>query len=514
MQVFSWIYDGVTPKLIRVEYHARFQIPSFSVLGLPGPEIQEARERIVAAFHASEIEFPKKKIIINLAPASIKKWGTGHDLAIATAILQASIEIRWPKTLLAWGELGLDGKIKPRGQMAALIELLLETPIGTLCLSPEDAEELTELLSWRQQQGLELPHLDHVVVLSHLRELISRVKSPPMFRVEEIPALPLERAATPHLLPLPRALARTLEIAIAGRHHLLLLGPKGIGKSQSLDWLKVLTPSAHPRFGWMRALRDPAQSPRTLQATPFRQVHSQIRPAHLLGSWRSHRLESGELALAHGGVLIADEFLEWPRDTRECLREPLQNRKFFLSRVQGKVSIDCDFQFVATGNLCPCGGLPPRFYGFTPLPAERLKKWRCRCRPNDVDHYLSKLSGPIGDRIDLVTVLYDLPDPREPARPADELAARIGNAQAFAQDRWAQLPNDLSPIMIESQLPRTAAVKRLLERTPSLRSRHKIARIGFTLQALEQSSELKEEHLFEASVYRFMEHMSALESAL
>jgi magnesium chelatase family protein len=514
MQVYSWIYDGVTPRPIHVEYHARFQIPTFSILGLPGPEIQEARERIIAAFHASGIEFPKKRIIINLAPASMRKWGTGHDLAIALSILLHALEVDWPRTTLAWGELGLDGDVRPRGQMAAMVELLLRHPVQTLILSPADADALTRLLHWRSENGLAVPKVEQLIRLGHLRDLHDQLKDTTargwsqtlsLHSFAPPATLAAPATATDHLLPLEPRLERTLEITLTGRHHLMLLGPKGIGKSHSLEWLKAFTPSPSPALNWIRTLRDPSQSPQTLARAPIRQVHSQVRPAHLLGSWRGPALEAGELALSHGGVLIADEFPEWPRDARECLREPLQNKRFLLSRVAGKVEIDCDFQLVATGNLCPCGGLPPQFHAFSPVPSARLKRWRCRCRPPEVEQYLARLSGPVIDRIDLVSVLYELPDPAQPLRSLEEFGARIRLQQAFARERWNRLPSELSPRWLEANLPRTTKIQSLLARLPSLRARHKTARIAYTLQCLAQSDELTEEQVFEASTYRFMD---------
>ena len=126
MQVYSFFQDSVHPSRITVEVHTRFQIPSFQILGLPAPEIQEARERIMAAFVACEFDFPKKKVIVNLAPSSIRKSGTGHDLAIALRILESTLDLEWPEHLFAWGELGLDGEIKACGKMANLTELLLQ----------------------------------------------------------------------------------------------------------------------------------------------------------------------------------------------------------------------------------------------------------------------------------------------------------------------------------------------------------------------------------------------------
>lgn len=179
MHVFSFFVDGTDPRWIEIEYHSRFQIPGFQILGLPGPEIQEARERIIAAFQNSDFEFPKRKIIVNLTPSSMKKTGTGHDLGIAIKILSAHTDHPFPPALLAWGELGLDGSIKSTGKMAHLTELLLSQKSDStlaLYLAQDDALQFENLISWRKIVKLKTPHLS-VRALNHLRELVEVKKS-------------------------------------------------------------------------------------------------------------------------------------------------------------------------------------------------------------------------------------------------------------------------------------------------------------------------------------------------
>lgn len=525
MKVCSFFIEDAAPRLIEVEYHSRFQIPSFQILGLPAPEIQEARERIVAAFLASDFEFPKKKIVVNLAPSSIRKSGTGHDLAIATKILEATLNLAWPEHLLAWGELSLDGSIKPVGKIAALIELLLKEDLSEtrkllLVLASADFETLKQLRCWRKENGLpELQHckftsLDHLKDLPKILERASKqttvsIEDKAEAMTSEIPnASPHSDARLHSLLPLSPSLERILQIALIGRHHLLLLGPKGVGKSESIHWCKVLLPKPNSTQLWDQALSLESRGLISDFNAPIRQVHSQIRPSQLLGTISPRGYQAGELALAHGGLLIADEFMEWARDAKECLREPLQNETVTVTRVKGKVESKCELQFLATGNLCPCGGLPAQFKIL-----EHAKKTPCHCRPHEVQSYFSRLSGPILDRIDLTALTLSKPklgkkiDLNESKLQFLKMQSQISASRYFAIEKFNALPSKLTPNWLEGNLPDSSSIHRLLEDVSSLRARHKILRVARSIQALENSPTLKDEHVFESKNYRFMDNL-------
>jgi magnesium chelatase family protein len=233
--------------------------------------------------------------------------------------------------------------------------------------------------------------------------------------------------------------------------------------------------------------------------SPVRRVHAQVRPAHLLGSFREKGYQPGELALAHGGLFIADEFMEWPRDSKETLREPLQTQKIFLTRIRGQIECEASFQMIATGNLCPCGGLPEPFRGNTQIPS---KKFKCKCKLMDVEQYFQKLSGPVLDRIDLSFIMTDTETlPTRPGHP-DQLEKEIKTARAFAVKHFGAIPSQLSPQWLEQEAEKSPGLTGLLADVTSLRARHKIMRVARSIQALENSLNLKEEHLFEAKWYR------------
>ncbi len=505
MSIHSFLSLGTEVRSIEVQVHLRFQIPSFHILGLAGPEIQEARERIVAAFSSSEIEFPRKKVIVNLAPSDLKKSGTGHDLAMAIGIISQfhpdePFQGNQNLKIFAWGELGLDGKIQPCGKTASLLELLIQEPDSKMIfLCPEDGREIEELMEWRAEKKLPNPLQLEIKIIQTLREVIE----PPKGRQK----LPLRkpRPKPPELLPLLPHQERVLGLSIVGRHHTLILGPKGVGKSQLLDWYRWLTPESDANQTWKRLIySDHIRSGVPLhQGVPIRSVHAQVKPAHLLGSWGTRGFRAGELSLAHGGILIADEFLEWHRDAKECLREPLQNKKTTITRVQGTTEISCDFQLIATGNLCPCGGLPQEF-------RTQKSTLSCRCRSSKVDEYLHRLSGPIAERIDLISVISDEIDPKKAILSETVVDSVIEKKKTFleirrkfAVERFGLIPSELPVRWLETHFPADPDFESILKaRTTSLRARHKVMRLARTIQAYELCETFKKEHLMEALNYR------------
>ena len=209
------------------------------------------------------------------------------------------------------------------------------------------------------------------------------------------------------LLPLSPSLKRAVSVAALGQHHLLLIGAKGVGKSHAMEWLIQLQPECSDALKIHRALlSELVQSDSSLSShVPIRRVSPNVRPSALIGSATSSWIRPGEFSLAHGGLLIADEFPEWPRDSREALREPLERGQITLTRAKGTVEFPARFSLAANGNFCPCGGWPPDH----PVPIEfqnsGRKLPRCTCSHRSRNDYRARLSGPILDRMDMVLIV-------------------------------------------------------------------------------------------------------------
>jgi magnesium chelatase family protein len=505
-KIHSCFRDGTLPAWIEVEIHACFQIPGLQILGLPAPEIREAKERILAAFPASGFEFPRKKVTINLAPSSIPKWGTAHDLPIALRILSLVEALPPGPPVLANGELGLDGGVRSTGSPALLMELLLNDPRPDgfrVILAEDDHRAYLNLIRWRQQRSLPLPRNTRVFRISHfsqIRKVLSETDIP-VLPAPTADERPRERNATtvahPHLLaPGPR-LERILTLASIGRHHTLLLGPKGIGKSESLAWFRTLAGEPDPQDSWTRIVHQESRNEAPDPGLPARRVHSQVKPQHLLGSFGPKGYRAGELALSHGGFLFADEFMEWSRDSKESLREPLEARSFRLTRVQGSVEVPCDLQLVATGNLCPCGGLPVELARLIPG-----SKGNCRCPPGITRAYLSRLSGPILDRIDLPVLLRAESGQNTEKNPEDRIHEAVNKGRKFALEHFGVLPSRISAAGLEADLSNPGIRSLLDAASPSLRFRHKTLRVAKSIQAHEQSTRLEAHHVLEALALR------------
>jgi magnesium chelatase family protein len=539
MKFFTLLNHKLDPALQEVEVATFFQLPNFQIIGLPGPEVAEARERIRAAIEASGIEFPRRKVVLNLSPASVKKRGTGLDLAMALAVLSASME-RESIRVGAWGELGLDGKVKSAGQLTRVIYAAWREKLSYIVLSRDEfPNALKSLKMILQVKDHECPNAYRQFVgeppkfipVETLREAWTILK-------QEIPK-PLEGTLegfdfaegeaensfqSPSnlgsLMPLSPSLERVVSASVAGKHHLLLLGPKGAGKSHALEWLMSLQlPISHQnrlqnQMILELRMESELESQKHLQGTvPIRRISSQVRPSTLIGSVAGSHVRPGEFSLAHGGLLLADEFLEWSRDSREVLREPLERGQVVVSRVNGSVEFPAQFQFAGSGNLCPCGGWPASVS--RPQGMDSRSSQLCRCPCMVRKKYLSKLSGPILDRIDIVAWVFQSKRIHGVSSSkldhVEKLQMKIGKAQNLLKQNWSQVPGVMSGAALESLLDVHPTFRSELSKFSglSLRSQHKILRMAFTLAALDERGEPKSSHFAEAYFYRSEQYFDA-----
>ncbi|GAP35948.1 YifB family Mg chelatase-like AAA ATPase [Piscinibacter sakaiensis] len=496
---------GLDAPVVTVEVHLANGLPYFGLVGLADTEVKEARERVRAALVNSGLAFPHdKRITVSLAPADLPKDSGRFDLPIALGILAASGQLE-PARLAAHefaGELSLGGELRPvRGALVMALALQRDGVPRRLVLPPGSAEEAARLDDgpvWRAD------HLLDVVAA------VARAEAtlPPPLPGRRAPGLrPAEPAPAVAAPPGPdlrevrgqAGARRALEVAAAGGHSLLLVGPPGTGKSMLAQRLPGLLPPPSREEAlasaavWSLAGRfDPAQWGRRVLRAPH---HGASAPA-LVGGGSPPR--PGEISLAHAGVLFLDELPEFPRAALEALREPLESGRVTISRALHQAEFPARFQLVAAMNPCPCG------HHGSPLRA-------CRCPPDRVQRYQGRLSGPLLDRIDLqvevpaieAVVLAGLPAGEDSAT----VAARVATARQRQQARQGAPNATLEGGALDRHAAPTPDAQRFLQAAAgrlgwSARGYHRVLRIARTVADLAGAPAADVAHVAEAIQYR------------
>jgi magnesium chelatase family protein len=538
MQIFAPLTSEQTPGIQRIEIASSFQLPSFQIIGLPAPEVAEAKERIRAALESSGFDLPKRRIVVNLSPASIRKRGTGLDLSMALAVLAQKNEglLAQDFFVAAWGELGLDGSVKSAGQHTRALFSVWQARLDYLFI-PESEFQRMQVIQNMIAGGHWFQHPSPVLVpvrdLQHAWRTLNQLGSGPTgpmiaeaefdhsgaAKSSAFEEVELQYAAS-RLLPLSPSLERAVSVAALGQHHLLLIGAKGVGKSHAMEWLIQLQPECSDRMKIHRALLSELVQSDSSTENPshtgvvnpvadrvVRRVSPTVRPSALIGSATNSWIRPGEFALAHGGLLIADEFPEWARDSREALREPLESGRITVTRAKGSVEFLARFSLAANGNFCPCGGWPPDH----PVPMEiqnsGRKLPRCTCSLRSRKDYRARLSGPILDRMDLVLVVGShLPEKKtqNTQELLKRLRTRIMDCQQRAKKLWGTLPGFLTASETEALIAQNKEWEAHLNRLNigNLRARHKTVRLALSLALWDEQSEPGVTHFLEASSHR------------
>ncbi len=496
--VRSRAIDGLDAPAVQVEVHLANGLPSFTLVGLADTEVKEARERVRAALAHSGLGFPNnKRITVNLAPADLPKESGRFDLPIAVGILAAAGQIDasvLDKYEFA-GELSLAGELRPvRGALALALAVRHDGIARTLVLPEASA--------------IEAALADRVDVRSarHLLDVVAALQ--PGDGARPLPvARPAAATAAAFALDLrdvrgQAGAKRALEIAAAGHHSLLLVGPPGTGKSMLAQRLPGLLPPmsdnealASAAISSLASAFDPAR----WMVRPFRAPHHSATSAALIGGGSPPR--PGEISLAYAGVLFLDELPELPRAALEALREPLETGRVTISRAARQASFPARFQLVAAMNPCPCGYLG----------AFAATGRNCRCTPDNVARYQGKLSGPLLDRIDMQVEVPAVKPSELMGAPDGEtsvvIAARVAAARRLQQARQGGTNGELPVADLDLHCALDATSRDLLQRAAvrlgwSGRGLHRVQKLARTIADLAGSERIRSLHIAEAMQWR------------